>query len=131
MFELHMIGNLTKDPTLRKVKVGDAEVSVCNFYIAVNEGYGERRKTWYPRVTCWREQAEVMAKYLTKGSKVMVRGTVTAQPWKAQDGSLRATLEVTADKIEILTAQKKPETQAPAAPEAPEDFDASDLPWTD
>jgi single-strand DNA-binding protein len=130
MFEIQMVGNLTQNPTIRKVKVGDAEVSVCNFYIACNEGYGEHRKTWYPRITCWRQQAEVMAKYLTKGSKVYVRGTVSAQPWKAQDGSLRATLEVTADKIEIETAQKREE--APADPQLPaDDFDAADLPWTD
>ena len=96
-----LIGNLTKDPELRTTQGG---LSVCTFSMAVN-----RRKTQdnqpeadFFRVTAWRGLGENCAKYLAKGRKVCVIGPVSVSTYKAQDGSTRASLEVTADDVEFL-----------------------------
>ena len=64
-------GNLVKDPELRYTQGGDA---VCNFRIAVNSKFGEKEKTLWQDIVCWKGQAEAVANYLTKGSKVIVTG---------------------------------------------------------
>lgn len=102
MNKLTIIGNISKEPELRTTQSG---LSVCTFSVAVN-----RRKTQegqpdadFFRVTAWRQLGENCAKYLEKGKKVCVVGPVSVSTYKAQDGSTRASLEVTADDVEFLT----------------------------
>lgn len=112
MNKLTIIGNLTADPDLRTTPNGD---NVCELRIAVN-----RRKTKnnpdpgadYFRVTVWNERADLCAKYLSKGKKVAVEGSVTASAYTGNDGQPRASLEVKDVKeIEFLSpAGEKPQT---------------------
>ena len=55
------------------------------------------------RVTAWRGLGETCSKYLAKGRKVAVCGSVSAVPYTAQDGTARASLELTADDVEFLS----------------------------
>jgi len=70
-----LVGNLGKDPELRYTPQGDA---VCSFSLATNErkkdksGEMQDVTTWF-KVTLWRQQAEVAAKYLTKVSRYISR----------------------------------------------------------
>ena len=110
MNKLTIIGNLTKDPELRTTQDG---VSVCSFTVAVNrrnrrEGQPEAD---YFRVSAWRGLGENCGKYLAKGRKVCVVGPVSVRTYQASDGTTKASLEVTADDVEFLSAkQTDPQT---------------------
>ena len=122
MNKVFIVGNLTRDPELRSTRDG---ISVCSFTVAVNRRVrnaeaGQPEADFF-RVTAWRQLGEICAKYLAKGRKVSVTGTVSASAYTAQDGSARASLEVTADDVEFLTPRGEvgdmpaaPRAQAPA-----------------
>lgn len=103
MNRLTIIGNLTRDPELRTTATG---LQVCNFTVAVNRKKGQNQQqpdADFFRVTTWREQAENCARYLARGRKVAVTGPVSASAYQAQDGTVRANLEVSAIEVEFLT----------------------------
>jgi single-strand DNA-binding protein len=100
-----IVGNVGRDPELRYTADGTA---VCDFSVAVNERWTDRqsdeqreRTTWF-RVTCWRQLAEIVHQYVTKGRQVLVTGRVDASAWIGQDGEARATLELTARDVKFL-----------------------------
>lgn len=99
-----IVGNLGRDPELRYTPQGNA---VCNFSIATNEkrrdkaGEMQDVTTWF-RVTLWGKQAEVAAKYLTKGSSVYVEGRLRVEEWTDRDGNNRQTLDVNGSDIQFL-----------------------------
>ena len=107
MQQLMIIGNLTKDPELRTTATG---LSVCSFTVAVNRRQTQQQRqnhqnpeADYFRVSAWRERGEVCAKYLSKGKKVCVIGTVAARADTTSKGEVSASLEVTADEVEFLS----------------------------
>lgn len=114
MNRLTIIGNLTRAPETRVTTSG---LHVCTFTVAVN-----RRKTQnnpepgadYFRVSAWRQLADNCQQYLDKGRKVAVTGPVTVSTYTGNDGTTRATLEVTADGVEFLSPRGE-STVAPAA----------------
>ena len=109
MQQLMIIGNLTKDPELRTTATG---LSVCSFTVAVNRRQTQQQRQNHQqpeadffRVSAWRDRGELCAKCLSKGKKVCVIGPVTVRMYQASDGSTRASLEVTADDVEILSSR--------------------------
>ena len=97
-----LIGNLTKEPELRATA---SDIAVCTFTVAVNRRFanqsGEREADFIP-VVVWRQQAENCARYLHKGSKVGVCGTIQTRSYEAQDGQKRFVTEVVADEVDFL-----------------------------
>ena len=102
-----------RDPELRSTQSG---IAVCTFTVAVN-----RRNTGakagqpdadFFRVTAWRGLGETCSKFLSKGRKVAVCGSVSAVPYTAQDGTARASLELTADDVEFLSPKGEQEHSA-------------------
>ena len=100
MNKLVLTGNLTRSPELRSTPNG---IPVCTFTIAVN-GRKSDDPTAYFRITVWRQLAEICNRYLTKGKKVFVSGPVSVSTYTAKDGTTRASLEVTAEDVEFLSA---------------------------
>lgn len=115
-----IIGNLTRAPELRSTQEG---IPVCNFTVAVNRRVkpGSHPEADYFRVAAWRQLGENCAKYLDKGRKVMVCGTVNARAYTGNDSTVYATLELVADEVEFLTP--KGETDRGNAWEPPTDAD--------
>ncbi len=115
MNKLFIVGNLTRDPDLRTTSTG---VSVCSFTVAVNRRRSSSNTNSnqpdvdFFRVSAWRQLGENCSKYLAKGRKVAVVGSVSVSTYQANDGTTRATLEVNADDVEFLTP--KGEGMAPA-----------------
>ena len=101
---LTIIGNLTRDPETRTTTSGS---TVCSFTVAVNR----RKKTEgqpeadFFRVSAWNQLGDNCQKYLAKGRKVCVVGTVTAHAYTTQDGKAAASLEVMANNVEFLSAR--------------------------
>ena len=101
MNKLTIIGNLTRDPELRTTTSG---VNVCSFTVAVNRRNRRDDQNGQPeadffRVTAWRQLADICSKYLAKGRKVCVVGAVSVHTYTGNDGTTRASLEVTADDV--------------------------------
>lgn len=96
-----IIGNLTRDPELRKT---NGDLSVCNFTVAVNRPRAKdgTQTADYINVQTWRTLADNCYKYLGKGRKVAVEGRIQTRSWDAQDGSKRYATEVVAETVEFL-----------------------------
>lgn len=123
MDRTEFIGNLTRDPDLRTTQSG---ISVCSFSVAVNKPLtqaqrqaGQQPAAKYYRVSAWRELGENCAKYLAKGRKVYVSGTVDVSTYTGNDGVTHASLEVTANEVEFLTPRDAGNAPAPTAQAAP------------
>lgn len=124
MNKVTIIGNLTRDPELRTTSTG---ISVCSFTVAVNrrnrgaQGANQQPEADFFRVSAWRQLGENCAKYLAKGRKVCVIGPVSVSTYQGSDGVTRASLDVTADDVEFLSARNEGEAGGYAAPAAPVD----------
>lgn len=102
MNKLTIIGNLTGDPELRTTTNGK---NVCGFSVAVNrrnKAQGQPEADFF-RVSVWNQMGEACAKYLSKGKKVCVIGSVSVRTYTTQNGETRATLEVMAQDVEFLS----------------------------
>ena len=109
MNKLIIIGNLTSDPTIRQVSSSNGPVNVCSFTVAVNRRRGAENIADFFRVTTWRGLADNCAKYLAKGRKVAVEGSVSVSTYTSNDGKPRANLEVNAENVEFLTREQRGE----------------------
>lgn len=105
MNKVILLGSLTKNPELRSTTNGTA---VCSFTVAVQRRFknqnGEREADFLP-VIAWRGAAEACARYLHKGSKVAVCGTIQTRSYDAQDGGRRYVTEIVADEVEFLNTK--------------------------
>ena len=123
MNKVYLIGNLTRDPEMRSTSTG---IPVCNFSIAVNRrkrADGQQETDFFNIVT-WRQLAELCSRYLAKGRKVAVSGSIQTRTYEAQDGSKRSAFDIVADEVEFLSSAQagasSGEYHAPsAAPAAP------------
>lgn len=113
-----LIGNLTRDPELSETPNG---VPVCRFSIAVSRDYSNAngtRETDFFNITVWRGRAENCGKYLKKGNKVAVFGSLQNRSYEDKDGIKRNVTDVIANDVEFLTpknAQGEGEEEIPAA----------------
>ena len=105
MNKVLLIGNLTKDPELSTTTNG---VSLCKFTLAVPRKYtsnsGEREADFLP-IVVWRGQADNCYKYLKKGSKCSITGTIQTRVYDTPDGSRRYMTEIVAEEVEFLTSK--------------------------
>ncbi|MGB3527200.1 MAG: single-stranded DNA-binding protein [Flavobacteriales bacterium] len=119
-----LIGNLGADPEVRHLQ---NDVTVANFNLATSESYkdrqtGEKREvTEWHRVVVWRGLAEVVEKYVKKGSKVYVEGKLRTRKWE-KDGIERYTTEIMADNLTMLD---RPTSDGPAQGSAPRQAEAA------
>lgn len=107
MNKVVLIGNLVRDPEVRATQSG---ISVCNFTVAVNRRFknanGEQ-ETDFLNVIAWRQLAELCGKYLAKGRKVAVTGSIQTRTYEAKDGSKRTAWDIVADEVEFLAPQNQ------------------------
>jgi len=108
---LTIIGNLSRDPEMRSTPSG---VAVCTFTVAVNRRNNEAD---FFRITTWGQTAENCQRFLAKGRKVAVRGSVSLNTYTKKDGSVGASLEVNADEVEFLSPRDA--ADAPSQPATP------------
>lgn len=105
MNKVMLIGNLAKDPELITTNNG---VALCKFTLAVQRRFtgndGEREADFLP-IIVWRGQAENCYKYLKKGSKAAISGSVQTRSYEATDGTRRYMTEIIADEVEFLASK--------------------------
>ena len=111
MNKIIIIGNLASDPESRTTANGVAQ---CSFRVATQRRYANQsgvREADFHQVVCWRNTAEFASKYLLKGRRVAVEGSVQYRSYDAQDGTKRYVTEIIADNLEILDrSESKPAT---------------------
>ena len=100
-----LTGNLTRDPELRQLASG---TSVGTLRLAFNERFKSKdtgewsERPNYISVTVWSGLAENCARYLSKGSGVVVQGRLRWREWQADDGGKRSEIDITAEKVRFM-----------------------------
>ena len=110
MNKLTIIGNCTKDPELRTTAQGK---NVCTFTLAVNRrkrSEGQPEADFF-RVSAWDAMGENCAKYLEKGKKVCVVGSVSVHAYSNSKGEPSATMEVLAQEVEFISPKQEQRDQ--------------------
>lgn len=115
-----IVGNLVRDPESRQVNLNDGTTTtVCNFDVAVNMRYNGKESTEYFRVAAWRQLGDICKQYLSKGRKVLVEGTVSAQAYIRQDGTAAASMSIQATTVEFMGSPNGNDAQPAAQPANP------------
>lgn len=93
-----IMGRLTKDVELRRTTSG---VAVASFTIACDRDFGNNgeKETDFVYIVCWRNTAEFVSKYFSKGRMAVVSGRLQIRSWTDKDGNKRKTAEIVADNV--------------------------------
>jgi single-strand DNA-binding protein len=137
-----IVGNVGRDPEMRYTPSGQA---VTSFSVATNRQYTNNnaetvKETIWFRVSAWGKTGETCNQYLKKGSKVLVEGRLTADPatggpriWTAQDGTSRASFEVSAQTVRFLSSRSETEGSSIGSAAAADDSgvpaESDDIPF--
>ena len=105
MNKVILVGNLTRDPELITTNNG---ISLCRFSLAVQRRFASQdgeREADFINIVVWRGQADNCYKYLKKGSKCGVVGSLQTRSYDATDGTKRYSTEVVAEEVEFLASK--------------------------
>lgn len=102
-----LIGNLGRDPETRYAQNGNP---VTNFSIATTEGWRNREtgenneRTEWHNIVCFSKLAEITSKYLRKGSKVYIEGSLRTSSWESE-GQKKYRTEIIANELQMLDSR--------------------------
>lgn len=127
MNNIVIIGRLGQDPEIRMTPAGK-QVATCS--LAVDEGFGDNKKTVWFRCVLWEKQAEIAQKYLSKGKKACIRGRMVSREWD-KDGQKHTAWELISEQLELIDSGEAPSQPArrPPTPEAPKYGRDEDVPF--
>jgi single-strand DNA-binding protein len=91
-----LTGNLGNDPDIFYNQEGS---QICTFNLAFK---CSKKKTGWIKVTCFQRLAESTEKYLHKGAKIAVVGSLEQNKWETDDGQQRSSIQMIANTIEFL-----------------------------
>jgi len=128
-----VVGSLGRDPEVKSTPTGK---KVANFSVAVDQGFGDAKKTEWVNIVVWEKLAELTERFLKKGKTIALSGTLQTRSWE-KDGVKQYRTEVVARDITFLdsgsksegtrsaTATRQQTTPAPraAAPASDDPFD--------
>ena len=114
-----LIGNVGREPNVRYV---DRDVAVASLSLATSDraytlpnGTQVPERTEWHNLVFWRGLAQTVEKYVHKGDKLYVEGSIHSRSYDDQNGVRRTVVEIWVDNMEMLSRQQQPAT-APAAP---------------
>ena len=94
-----VMGRMTRDPELRRTNSGTA---VASFTVAVDRDFKSQsgeKETDFIDVVAWRNTAEFVSKYFSKGRMAVVDGRLQLRDWTDKDGNKRRSAEIVADSV--------------------------------
>lgn len=97
MNKIFIRGRLTRDPEARYTKTGK---TVTSFSVAVNRRHGDNEADFFD-CEAWNGTADIVSRYLAKGSEVAICGEMRSEKYEAKDGSQRRTWRLVVDEIEF------------------------------
>jgi len=135
--KVFLIGRLTRDPEIRFLPSG---TQITSFSIAVNRPYkvGDQWKeeTYYFDVEAFGYLAERLGKQLSKGTQILLEGSLRQDRWETSSGEKRNKIKIVADKVNLLnastssTSQEKIEEEPADLPEDIEEISSDeDVPF--
>ena len=108
-----IMGRLTRDPELRRTQSGTPVVS---FSLAVDRDFASRegggRQTDFIDVVAWRNTAEFVSKYFSKGRMAVVSGRLQIRDWQDREGNKRRSAEVVADNVYFGDSKRDGDSQS-------------------
>jgi len=110
------IGRLVKDPEVRYSTEGTA---MCTFTLACGWKSKAKEGTEFVRIVAYQKLAEIIGKYMKKGSQMYVAGRMTTRSYD-KDGEKRYSTEVVADTMQMLGHSRNSEQASPVLNEAEE-----------
>ena len=136
--KIFIMGRLTRDPELRRTQAG---TPVASFSLAVDRDFKDKntgeRATDFIDVVAWRQTAEFVSRYFTKGRMAVVEGRLQIRDWTDKEGGKRRSAEVVADQVYFGDSKRDSDGggygnsgyasggySAPAAPAAPSGYGA-------
>ena len=131
MNKLFITGRVGRTPETRTISTGD---TVCSFSLAVDnkrKGGQDQPPTWF-KISAWGKLAELCGRYITKGKKVAVVGSVSGSTYDGSDGKTRFSLDVRADDVEFLSPKEQSDAAEPTKKPVPDGFQEvldEDLPF--
>ena len=105
MNKVYLIGNLTRDPEISTTPSG---ISICRMSIAVGRRFANAegsRETDFFNITAWRGTADNCGKFLKKGNKIAVSGSIQTRTYDRQDGTKGFSIDIVADEVEFLSSR--------------------------
>lgn len=90
-----IMGRLTADPEL---KHSTSDIPVCSFTLAVDGGYGDKKRTDFIDCVAWRNTAEFICKYFVKGQLMAIQGKIQTRNYEDKQGNKRKSTEVVTDE---------------------------------
>ncbi len=131
MFNLVVLtGRLTADPELKKTPNG---TSVTTFSIAVSRRYraGEETQADFITIVAWRQTAEFITKYFTKGSMIGIEGSIQTRKYTDKNGNNRTAFEVVANNAQFVESKRDGQGAAVPAGEPASYSNADSSDFTD
>lgn len=124
---VNLQGRLAADPELHTTPTG---VEVTSFRIGVTRDYNRNQTDWI-NIVAWRKTAEFICKYFSKGSMILLQGSIQSRSYKDKNGNNRTAHEIVADRV-WFGEQKREKAVASAENQdevpLPEEPDYDDIP---
>ena len=112
-----LMGRLTRDPELRRTGSG---LAAASFTLAVDRDFAPKdgeKETDFIDIVAWRNTAEFVSKYFTKGRMAVVSGRLQIRNWTDKEGGKRRSAEVVADNVYFGDSKhREPQNGYPAPP---------------
>ena len=124
-----LMGRLTADPELRQTTNG---VAVTSFSVAVDRPFTNKdgeREVDFLNVVAWRQTAEFICRYFTKGQPILVDGSIQTRQYTDKNGVDRKVWEVVADRVSFTESKKSSNYSTGGANDFEEIDDEGDLPF--
>lgn len=134
MNNVTLIARLTADPELKHTQSGAA---CTRFNVAVDRRVkqGEEKQTDFITIVAWRQRAEFICKYFSKGQRIALTGSIRTGNYTDRDGNKRNTFEVWAENVEFCesraaqTQSQSQQSQRETVPDIDYNANIEDLPF--
>ena len=124
-----LMGRLVRSPELRHTGTG---TPVASFTVAIDNGYGETKKTDFINCVAWSKTAEFVANWFSKGQMIIIEGRLSTRTWESQDGRKNYATEVIANEVHFGESKKaatSPIEESDEFEDIPLNELDEDLPW--
>jgi single-strand DNA-binding protein len=122
-----LIGNVGQDPEIRYTGDVNNGTKVATFRVATTERYRDRsgnlqEHTEWHSIVVWRNTADVVEKYVKKGTQVYIEGRLRSRSWDDQNGNKRYVTEIVADTLQLLGRRPEGQQQGGYQQQAPQGY---------
>lgn len=118
-------GRLTDEPQIKKTTNGD---DMAVFTVAINEGYGDNKRTLYVDVTAFKNAANVVSRYGKKGLRIIVRGRIDISYYMKGDEK-RKSFRIVAESVDIIDWPERKEIKEDDTPYKEDETPYENLPF--